>query len=126
MRQWFVFLISLLAVVVYAPAAIAATDRESGNSIEPGCRYFATGTTPREMIRMMEIGQCTGALNALMWLDRSLPIYRRFCVPETAGVQQAAKVVVKFFDAHPERLHENYHILMTDALREVWPCPVRN
>ncbi len=116
----------LVIGAVLAQTAEAASESDSGNYIERGCRMFARGDVPvpGDLTGLGEMGICVGAINALMWLDKSLPPpFRIFCAPEGAGPGQAAKIIVKFLEAHPGRLNENYHMLMTDALRDAWPCP---
>jgi hypothetical protein len=45
------------------------------------------------------------------------------CVPDEATAGQLAKVVVKFLNDHPERLHEDAFGLIHDAFKAAFPCP---
>jgi Rap1a immunity proteins len=46
-----------------------------------------------------------------------------FCLPESGiSGEQAARVIVKFLQDHPERLHESARILAMIALQMAFPC----
>jgi hypothetical protein len=44
------------------------------------------------------------------------------CVPRTVTNNQAVRVVVKYIDDRPARLHENFKALAEEALMAAWPC----
>jgi hypothetical protein len=45
------------------------------------------------------------------------------CLPiEGVTAGQAIRIVTKYLNAHPERLHRDAHILVVEALREAFPC----
>jgi hypothetical protein len=44
------------------------------------------------------------------------------CRPDSATLEQAARVVVQFLDQHPARTNENFEVLAVEAMREAWPC----
>ena len=45
-----------------------------------------------------------------------------FCVPNKVTVGQIMKVVTKYLNENPQRLHENYVPLILSAMREAFPC----
>ena len=45
------------------------------------------------------------------------------CTPaEGVTTGQAARVVTKYLDSHPERLHLRAYLLVVEAMREAFPC----
>ncbi len=50
---------------------------------------------------------------------------RAFCLPENAEKitgEQFARIVVKWAEQHPEKLHENSLVIMVGALNAAFPC----
>jgi len=45
-----------------------------------------------------------------------------YCVPSEVNKGQIIKVVRKYIDEHPEKLHELYGKLIVEALNESFPC----
>lgn len=45
------------------------------------------------------------------------------CAPAGVTYDQAIRVVLKFLQDHPERLHERRYTLVRDALWRAFPCP---
>ncbi|MBI3049879.1 MAG: hypothetical protein HYY76_16370 [Acidobacteria bacterium] len=45
-----------------------------------------------------------------------------FCTPASATVEEAARAVVQYFEAHPDALHFSARILAYMALRQAFPC----
>jgi Rap1a immunity proteins len=52
----------------------------------------------------------------------ALKVTPPFCVPPTATIGQMVRVVVKYIDQRPERLHEQFTVLAYEALKAAWPC----
>jgi hypothetical protein len=44
------------------------------------------------------------------------------CPPESVSAQMLSRVVTKFLEAHPEKLHLDESVLVAKALREAYPC----
>jgi hypothetical protein len=47
---------------------------------------------------------------------------RGACLPERSSVLQLARVVVKWLQNHPEKLHEHPGVLVYAALHDAFPC----
>lgn len=50
---------------------------------------------------------------------------RPFCLPENAekiSGEQFARIIVKWAEEHPEKLHESSIVIMTGALNRAFPC----
>jgi len=45
-----------------------------------------------------------------------------FCLPEGFSARQGAKDVVRYLNAHPDRLDEDSHLLVFLALTSAYPC----
>jgi hypothetical protein len=66
---------------------------------------------------------CAGLL--LLALTLSGPLFELipvFCPPKGSTGGQAVRVVIKYIDSRPERLHEDFLDLAAEALRTAWPC----
>ncbi|KRQ92548.1 Rap1a/Tai family immunity protein [Bradyrhizobium valentinum] len=61
-------------------------------------------------------GLCDGTINAVIFVKDDI------CMPEGVSREQATRVVVRYFEVHPERLHLEGVTLVETALREAWPC----
>jgi hypothetical protein len=61
-------------------------------------------------------GLCSGTINAVVFLKDDI------CMPEGVSREQATRVVVRYFVAHPELLHLDGVSLVHAALHETWPC----
>ena len=44
------------------------------------------------------------------------------CLPWEAEVSDLIRVVLRYVDEHPERLHENRSFVVRDALNAAYPC----
>jgi Rap1a immunity proteins len=63
-----------------------------------------------------------GQMKAMLFLAPAIDGPLRACPPNGSNIFQAAKVVVAYLDAHPERLHESFLGLAITAIAQAWPC----
>ena len=71
--------------------------------------------------------ECAGYIMGLIdyqdtlldWSDLDKPL---FCVPDGAKTSQLVKVVTKYLNEHPERLHLNISSVAAISLYEAFPC----
>ncbi len=77
-----------------------AKDTISGNFFLPHCE------TSRDDDPYYH--QCQGMIAGMIYFGSSLPPDMRFCVPDNVTSKQARRVVLKFLNAHPELLHEEF------------------
>jgi Rap1a immunity proteins len=47
---------------------------------------------------------------------------RDFCQPKGVTRGQARAVVIKYIEARPQRMHEDFGMLAVEALKAAWPC----
>jgi hypothetical protein len=104
--------IILAAAIVASCKASFAEDVFSANAAMPGCREAENYNSPNIYKR----GLCMGIVSTLLDLDPKI------CLPPSVTNFQAVRVVVKYIDARPARLHESFKVLAGEALRAAWPC----
>jgi hypothetical protein len=88
----------------------------SANEVMPGCRALIAHSD--ESTDYWQ-GYCSGAVAAIVRVDPGN------CPPKGSTVGQGVRVVIKYIDSRPERLHEDFHDLAAEALRIAWPCPAQ-
>lgn len=77
-----------------------------------GCRNYVASSNED----LFSQGYCAGAVQALVEFAAGA------CAPKSATNMQGVQIVVKYIDARPTRLHENFNKLAAEALRQAWPC----
>ncbi len=86
-----------------------------------GCKAFAEGQMADQ--QLYGLGNfCSGVVHGLAYLSNNLPPDSRSCIPATSTARQLARVVVKYIEAHPERMHEDFKQLAVEAFHYAWPC----
>jgi Rap1a immunity proteins len=56
-------------------------------------------------------------------LRRALDQSIRPCPPPRVALGQNLKIVVKYWDDHPEQMNDDFTLLAVRAFNQVWPCP---
>lgn len=84
----------------------------SANFVSMGCRAFIERSTAEPYAQ----GMCAGKVMAVAGLATGI------CYPSEVTVGQMIRVVARYIDERPARLHENFLILAREALRQAWPC----
>ena len=71
-------------------------------------------------------GLCVGFINGYRQLATMLPEQKLLCLPsENVPNGQLIKVVVKYLDQHPEKLHLPAAQLIYESTNEAFPCPAK-
>ena len=78
-------------------------------------RAFEPQTTPQIGFAA---GLCYGTVNAVIFMKDKNDI----CMPKDVSPEQAQRVVLRYFETHPELLHHDGVTLIHEALHEAWPC----
>jgi hypothetical protein len=104
----------LIAAIVLPGGAAFAEDRQSANYMMAGCRGILLDHVPPKLY--FDTPYCAGVIDGLGWADSGI------CPPAGATSGQAVRVVVKYIDDRPERLHEKFYTLALEALRAAFPC----
>jgi hypothetical protein len=63
-------------------------------------------------------GYCSGVVQAIL----SLLHMKDLCWEGMITNEQAVRVVIKYIEARPERMHEPFIKLVQEALIAAWPC----
>ena len=107
--------VTIVSVLAHTPGAWGQMPEPgiTGNTMLPRCREAAIGK-----VDSWAGGYCVGALVGMAFAAAG----REICRPSGASPQQMAKVVVRFMEQHPERLHESFLALAATALFSAFPC----
>ena len=112
--------IAFLALLIAFPAVADDKADLSASRIAPGCeKLIQTNGTGVSADDAYAIGRCVGMLIVLHDMGPALHV---FCTPKPTSINQLAKVVMKFIDAYPERLHETFDVLAFEGLAASFPC----
>jgi hypothetical protein len=121
-------IILLLALVLTANVKIIWSeegDPHTGHVLLRKCKAAIEDLTEDQ--RIADAGQCTGYVHGIEEMLRFIEIRygltdSLFCVPKGVNLGQMARVVVKYLEDHPERLHETDINLVVDAFKLAFPC----
>jgi Rap1a immunity proteins len=111
----FLVLLSLGHVARVDDASYEAMD--TGNWIVDGCNAFLKSEAQTSMDRAWA---CAGAIDTAFDLGI---IHREVCPPSNITRSQIVRIVTKFLNDNPAKLHLPYPSLMAAALHQTWPCP---
>ncbi len=126
-------LISIIVITAFLliPSISFCQDNLSGDSLLRDCNNALGGFNSLARNDAIFAGNCIGVLYGyyslgLMYLAylQNYPEIPKICFPtdEALSTGQLAKILVKYLENHPERLHENPSRLMWDAFTEAFPC----
>jgi len=122
----------LLSFTVFTPA-LGHGRVHDGNGLLQKCnnvmRIFEAGTKENEITKTMlaDANFCSGMMqgmtNTIIFFDAFQVTQSIVCLPED-GISngQAAKVVIKYLEEHPEQLHVADSGLAFLALMDAFPC----
>jgi hypothetical protein len=111
--------VAILLLALTMPASAEDMDIVSANSLLPGCKgYLNRESTPTTTINgASKAGACAGFVLGVGWAGSSI-----VCLPQGVTPSQMVAVVVKYIEARPERMHEQFGKLALEALTAAWPC----
>ena len=120
-------------VLVLLIGASASAHATTGEELQHNCR-LATTVQPNQSMgknEWLNAGHCYGQIEGVMDM---LTVWHAMngigeraangeaCVPGEVSVRQGALVVLKYLDAHPEKLHLLGSNLIRFAFQEAYPC----
>lgn len=133
----FVFLILTCFGIQTAYSQERARSMKDGNALLAYCQVLLDiadrkRPAPLDQVQAMDdtyrLSLCSGFMQGMTNTNLYYQAYLKntnpfFCLPEP-GISnlQAARVVVKYLQDHPEKLHEEPVILAVAALRNAFPC----
>jgi hypothetical protein len=130
---------SILAGVLLAAApALAEVDTSSANYMLPHCQQFLN-PEPQELRNLTSMGLCAGIVRGIAFLAEYSDVgglafsgegvmtaanrrWRCLDIPEHVTLGQEIRVVVRYIEARPSRMHEPFNSLALEALFDAWPC----
>jgi hypothetical protein len=120
----------LWLVLAMPSMALSETRDDSANFMMHGCRDALSSDAKK--IAYAPAGMCIGAVAAIVFKGNvECTGFQKGYIPSPGWgvdpphgftVEQAMRIVVKYIDARPERMHEMFFILADEALSEAWPC----
>jgi hypothetical protein len=116
---------AMFALLAGTPPAHAALADASGNMFYQSCMAAASiieGNPPADALD--KAGMCFGSVTAIINLEPFLKPEFAMCPPPGSKISygQMVLVIAEYLKKHPERLHENFHMLAVLALNTAWPC----
>jgi hypothetical protein len=120
------------ALPTVAAAESSTTSIVNGHTLLSNCRDMlfveASGEkVPAFSKRGIELLSCSALIqvsglssNLLRDLADKQP---KYCVPKEVSINDKARIVVRYLEAHPEKLDDNSTGLIEAALSEAYPCP---
>lgn len=111
---------AFMGAVFFGLAGTAAAQSPDGWFL--GCKAFAEGraNTQPQLYGMAHF--CSGVVHGLVAVGPLLPAGLQFCPPEASSPSELARVVVKYVEAQPQRMHEDFRQLTLEAFHNAWPC----
>ena len=112
------------AIICGASMALTITTAEavepdyfSANYALPGCKkYIAEESALKVDEKIYLAGRCAGIIHVI-----SQPFVNGCAnIPAQATMQQVMRVVVRYIEARPERMHESFMNLAIEAVRDAW------
>lgn len=116
----------IAAVALVGMLGSATAVATSGNELSEQCQALIKDPTPPS--KYFASGMCAGYINGIidgLGIAKVLSPGRvAICFPDRGFTSfQAAKVVQRYLDTHPERLNEDAVVLTSTAFRQAFPCP---
>jgi len=116
-----VIICGALALTI-AAAGAAETNHYSANNMLVYCKAFIGEGL--QAANVLAATYCQGMIDMLIFMSHYLDNYPDACiqVPKGATAAQEARIIVRYVEAHPGRMHETLHGLAIEALHDAWPC----
>ena len=108
-------------VAIVSAGAQPPIEDASANSVFLGCKAFAEAQVTN--LQLNQLGNfCSGIVHGLAGVGQYLtPSEWQSCVPSTSTARQLARVAVRYIEAHPQRMHEDFRLLTLEAFHNAWP-----
>ena len=95
---------------------VFAQDTVSANHVMRGCRAWIATPGLAGADDAFQQAHCAGVIEGIVFASESV------CSPAQSTNGQAIRIVVKYIDDRPARMHENFKRLAREALQAAWPC----
>ena len=107
----------VVAILLALTMPASAQDKTTANQMLPGCKGLLDDRMTSG-VSVYQQGRCGGYVASLVYGVGE----QEFCSPKGVSIGQAVAVVIKYIEARPERMHEQFGKLATEALTAAWPC----
>ena len=105
----------ILLLSCFAVSSQSEEDTGSGNFMIVSCQ-LAISNTAQTNFEFWRQGLCSGSVSGIMFASPTV------CHRPGWTIGQGMRVVEKYLQDHPERLHLNANQLINDALTQAFPC----
>ena len=107
-------MVALFVLAMSMPVEAGMT----GNDLLRKCQWEGAN----EAIKILNDTFCLGIIAGYTDALRNTIGLNSLCIPNKAEWEQRKKIVVKYMNDHPEKLHEYYEVLILQAMRKAFPC----
>jgi hypothetical protein len=128
---------TLMALTV--TVATAAEDTDSANYMLPACKRFVDQSGFSSNVSAFEEGKCAGVIGTVAFMAQNADVgltalsgegvetalkrrWRCSDIPASVTRGQEVRVVIRYIEARPNRMHEPFRSLALEALLDAWPC----
>ena len=107
---------SILAASISMP--VNSQSITTGNGVIDGCKYAAFRDKSVGDVNMLLVGFCQGIVFGVFDARKDLS----FCPPSKAPLGQGVKILAKYLENNPDKLHLPATVLAELSFKEAWPC----
>jgi hypothetical protein len=119
-------LVLLLGTVAWAGVVVSIDGnrllRDCGTAIQLLEAGYVGGTVDTVTSSIYCMGYVTGTLEMAAYSSVINKTPWMFCLPDGMEFFQAIRIIVRYLQTHPERLHGPGAALVTEAMYEAFPC----
>jgi hypothetical protein len=130
-------LLGALTALTITAANAAEVDYDSANFLLPYCKSFLQ--TTHQSNDLLYEHYCLGVVNTLAFMGRNSDVaitafsgqgqqrfisqnWRCLDAPDGVTTGQMIRVIIRYIEARPQRMHEPFRSLALEALFDAWPC----
>ena len=116
-----VYIIVPVTLAFFAAGNAKGTVVDTGADAQKYCQLLVGGSF-RDNGEARSAGSCEGMIETAMLFSPNLPADIRACPPAQGSILQSAKVLLRYLDNNPDRVHEPGITIAIEAFRDAWPC----
>jgi len=105
----------------------AGEELDSANFLLPYCKTAVAKASPSTFLEGLCVGKIVTAAQIAELIFRpgrriAKDEFKCLEVPDGVANSELIRVVIKYVEATPERMHKPLHVLALDAFFDAWPC----
>jgi Rap1a immunity proteins len=107
--------------LVVGTSALAQEDKDSANYMLRYCRAAVNNEALTRPADAAIEGMCVGIIDAIGFMMSEFPPQEKeksSCPPSKVKLEQIVRAVVRYIEARPERMQENFKILVIEAFHD--------